>query len=134
VGDPPPGQKYYRVAVQDLAHPDRAAAYVKLRRASISTSGDTERYVIINGQRYSHIVDPTTGLGLTRRIGVTVISPDGTTSDWLTKPASILGPEKGLELIEATPGAAGRVVTIDGDQVHVYESRRWKEFVVEGEE
>jgi len=130
VGKPPPGKPYWRVAVQDLAHPGGApAAYVKLRNMSISTSGDTERYVIIGGTRYSHIVDPHTGLGLTRRIGASVISRDGMTSDWLTKPASILGPEAGLALIDATPGAAGRVVTIEGDQARVYESKRWREFV-----
>ncbi len=134
VGDPPPGKAYWRVAVQDLAHPQGwPAAYVKLRNSSISTSGDTERFIIIDGVRYSHVIDPHTGLGLRRRIGVTVLSPDGTTSDWLTKPASVLGPEAGLALIDATPGAAGRVVIIDEDgTVKTYESKRWREFVVSG--
>ena len=131
VADPPPGKKYWRVAVQSLADPDKSDGYVKLRNASISTSGDTQRFIIIDGQRYSHIIDPRTGLGLTRRIGCTVISPDGTTADWLCKPPCVLGPEKGLALIDRTPGAAGRVTTIDDNGVkHIYESRRWEDFVL----
>ena len=131
VGDPPPGREYWRVAVQSLADPAKTDGYVKLRNASISTSGDTQRYVIIEGQRYSHIINPKTGLGLTQRIGATVITQDGTTSDWLCKPPCVLGPELGLQLIDTTPGAAGRVVTLDeqGNE-HRFESKRWKDFVL----
>ncbi len=128
VGDPPPGKSHWRVAVQALEHPDKSAGYVELRNASISTSGDTERYVIIGGIRYSHIIDPRTGLGLTRRIGATVIAQDGSMADSMSKPLSVLGPEEGFKLIESTPGAAARVVTIDGDHSTVFESKRWHEF------
>lgn len=130
VGDPPPGKSHWRLAVQALEHPDKTAGYVELRNASISTSGDTERYIIIAGQRYSHIIDPRTGLGLTRRIGATVIATDGTTADSMSKPLSVLGPEEGMRLIESTPGTAARVVTIEGDHPTVYESKRWHEFQV----
>ena len=128
VGDPPPGKSHWRVAVQALEHPDKSAGYVELRNASISTSGDTERYVIIGGIRYSHIIDPRTGLGLTRRIGATVIAPDGSMADSMSKPLSVLGPEEGFKIIESTPGAAARVVTIDGEHSTVFESKRWREF------
>ena len=131
VGEPPPGKAYWRVAVQSLADPAKTEGYVKLRNASISTSGDTQRYVIINNQRYSHIINPKTGLGLTDRIGASVITPDGTTSDWLCKPPCVLGHEQGLALIDSTPRAAGRVVTLDEDGTeHKYESKRWKDFVL----
>lgn len=134
VGDPPPGKTYWRVAVQSLADPKMTDGYVRMRNASISTSGDTQRFVIIDGQRYSHIIDPRTGLGLQRRIGATVLTPDGTTSDWLCKPPCVLGPEKGLELIDSIAGAAGRVVELDerGEEL-TFESKRWREFVLSGE-
>ena len=128
VGDPPPGKSHWRIAVQALEHPDKSAGYVELRNASISTSGDTERYLIIDGKRYSHIIDPRTGLGLTRRIGATVIATDGATADWMSKPLSVMGPEEGLPLIESIPGAAARVVTIDGDKPTIHESKRWRAF------
>ncbi len=131
VGEPPPGKSHWRVAVQALENPGKSAGYVELRNASISTSGDTERYIIVDGQRYSHIIDPRTGLGLTRRIGATVIANDGSTADSMSKPLSVLGPEEGMRLIESTPGTAARVVTIEGDHPIVYESKRWREFKAE---
>ena len=128
VGDPPPGKSHWRVAIQSLAHPDQTAGYADLRNASISTSGDTERYIIIDGRRYSHIIDPRTGLGLTHRVGANVIATDGSAADWMCKPLCVLGPEEGMKLIESTPGAAARMVTLEGEQTKTFESHRWHEF------
>ena len=128
VGDPPPGKTHWRVAVQSLEHPGQSDGYVDLRNASISTSGDTERYIVIDGVRYSHIIDPRTGLGLTHRTGATVIATDGSSADWMCKPLCVLGPKEGLKLIEATPGAAARVVTIEGEEVKTYQSKGWHQF------
>ena len=132
VGDPPPGQHDWRVAVQSLQSPDETAGYVTLRNANISTSGDTYRYVELDGKRYSHIIDPRTGLGLSRRIGVTVIVPDGMTADWLPTAVSVLGPEKGLALVEQIPGAAARITTLDEQgRPHVMESKRYEKLKAE---
>jgi thiamine biosynthesis lipoprotein len=60
--------------------------------------------VVIGGRRYSHIVDPRTGLGLTDRIAVTVLAPKGVTSDGLSTALSVMGPEKGRALVRSTPG------------------------------
>jgi thiamine biosynthesis lipoprotein len=129
VGDPPPGKKHWRVGVNSLEKTDGPTDYVNLVNASISTAGDTERFVIIDGVRYSHILDPKTGLGLTRRIGCSVLSPSGTIADWVDDAACILGPQRGLELIDSLPGAAGRIVTLDDDgKATVYQSKRWREF------
>jgi len=108
--------------------------YVRVRRACVTSSGDTRRFVELGGRRYSHIIDPKTGLGLTRRIGATVVCPDGMTADALDTAVCVLGPEKGIELIDRTPGAAGRITTIDGDEVNVYESKRFRQFLIEPKE
>ena len=130
VGDPPPGTDGWVVAIQSLKDPGEVTGqYVKLRRACVTSSGDTRRFIEIGGKRYSHILDPRTGLGLTRRIGATVIAPDGMTADALDTAVCVLGPEKGLELVERTPGAAARITTIDGDRVTVHESKRFRDFV-----
>lgn len=133
-GDPPPGRPYWIVGIQSLSDPAKIDGHVKLHNYAVSTSGDTYRGADVNGTRFSHIVDPRTGLGLTKRIGVTALAPDGITADWITKPISILGPERGLEIIERIPGAAARVVTID-DTGHekVYQSRRFADFVLADE-
>jgi thiamine biosynthesis lipoprotein len=130
-GDPPPGRTYWIVGIQSLTDPAKIDGHVKLHHYAVSTSGDTYRGADVNGTRFSHIVDPRTGLGLTKRIGVTALAPDGITADWITKPISILGPERGLEIIERIPGAAARVVMLD-DAGHekVYQSKRFADFVL----
>src|SRR6185295_733829 len=57
---------------------------------AVTTSGDVYQYMEHNGKRYSHIVDPSTGYGITSQRNVTVIAADGTKADWLTKACSIL--------------------------------------------
>ncbi len=128
----PIGEKGWRVGIQSLQEPgEMTGEYVMLSNASISTSGDTYRVVEIDGKRYSHILDPKTGLGLTDRIGVTVIAPDGITSDWLDTAVAVMGREKGTELVESIPEAAARITTInDAGRITVSETSRFRQFVV----
>lgn len=99
LGDPPPGRAGWRIQVAD-----RSENVLILAGCGVATSGDWERYVEIDGVRYSHIVDPSTGLGLTSRILVTVVAPDGMSADALSTALSVLGPERGLRLAEDLPG------------------------------
>jgi thiamine biosynthesis lipoprotein len=109
VSGPPPGAKGWDIAIAPLAKEEKPP-HLLLHDAGVSTSGDAEQYVEIEGQRYSHVVDPRTGLGLVGRMNVTVVAPHGITADSLTKVVSVLGPEKGFKIIEATPGVSARVV------------------------
>ena len=106
-GDPPPGRDGWTVAVAPLDRGGTAPARtLLLRNAAVSTSGDSERYVEIQGTRYSHIVDPKTGLGVVDRCSVTVVASDGATADALDTSVYILGPVRGLPLVESTPRAS----------------------------
>jgi thiamine biosynthesis lipoprotein len=128
-GEPPPGRDAWRVAIQDIEDPSKTVGYVKLANRAVSTSGDTYRYVEIDGVRYSHIVDPKTGLGLTRRVGVTVIADDGITADWLDTALPVMDPDEGIALVERTPGAAARITTVAPDGgIHVRESARFGQY------
>jgi thiamine biosynthesis lipoprotein len=69
-----------------------------LADAAVSTSGDTEQFLEIGGVRYSHVVDPRTGIGLTQRRMATVVAPRGITADSLSKPAEILAPDRARDL------------------------------------
>ena len=130
-GDPPPGRPDWRIAIQSLADPEHVSDYVRIHNYGISTSGDTYRSAIVDGKRYSHIIDPRTGLGLTHRIGVTTVAPKGVVADWTATAISVLGPEKGLEMIERLDGAAARVVTLDeNEKEKVYESERFRQFLL----
>ena len=95
---------------------------------AISTSGDTRQFVEIGGRRYSHIVDPKTGVGLTDHSSVTVIAPDAMTADALASTVSVLGPKAGIALIDDTPGAAALVMRQPEGKLETYQSRRWKDF------
>ena len=130
VGDPPPGKQGWRIGIAPLTAPDDPPTrFVSLKNAAVATSGDAWQYVEIDGQRYSHIVDPHTGVGLTNRSSVTIIAPDGTTADSLATAVSVLGPERGLKLVAGTPGTAAFIIRqIDGKTAAI-ESGNFKEFV-----
>ncbi|MFM7131973.1 MAG: FAD:protein FMN transferase [bacterium] len=104
-GDAPPGRPGWRVDVAGLKPlPDKPATTLEIARAAVSTSGDAERFVEIDGRRYSHIVDPKTGLGLVRRASVTVVSALGESADAYATALYLLGP-RGPDLLGglATP-------------------------------
>jgi len=118
VGSAPPGKPGWRIAIealdpeQDAVHPrirDSKSAiqnrYLVLHDAGVSTSGDAEQHVDLGRVRYSHIVDPKTGVALTGHQSVTVVARDDFAADGLATAVSVLGPERGLKLIEATKGA-----------------------------
>jgi Membrane-associated lipoprotein involved in thiamine biosynthesis len=97
VSGPPPGADGWRV--------DAGGGETRvLVNGAISTSGDTEQFVEIGGVRYSHVVDPRTGLGLTSRVAVTVIAPDGLTSDSLSTALGVLGEPQGRWVAYLYPG------------------------------
>ena len=113
VSAPPPGRKGWRIGIAPLESPDMPPTrFLLLHDAAVSTSGDAEQYVEIDGTRYSHIVDPRTGIGVVGRSSVTVVAPDATTSDGMATAVSVLGPEQGLELVRSTPGTAALIVQV----------------------
>lgn len=132
VSDPPPDRNGWRVAIARLdvdgAPSDQA---VLLKHAAISTSGDLSQRLEIDGRRYSHIVDPRTGIGLTDHSLVTVIAPDSTTADSLATALSVLGPEKGLRLIESREGCSARIVRQPGEKIAVHQSSRFKDLLAD---
>ncbi len=129
VSDPPPGQSGWRIEVAplDVTHAP-PARFVLLRRRALATSGDVFQHVEIDGVRYSHIVDPRTGLGLTDHSLVTVIARDCMAADSLATAVSVLGPGEGIALVEQTPGAAVHLVRRPGADIELRESRRFGQF------
>jgi thiamine biosynthesis lipoprotein len=100
-------------------------ARLVLENQAVSTSGDIEQYVEINGVRYSHIVNPQTGLGLVGRMSATVVASRGTDSDAATKPVCVLGPDKGPAWIDQFPDLACLYLNYVDGKVKQHPSRRW---------
>ena len=126
-GDPPPGLPGWRIEVAALDAPGAPPPrIVHLANRGIATSGDVFQKVEIDGKRYSHIVDPHTGLGLTDHSLVTVVARDCFTANGWTTSVSVLGPARGVKLLDETPGIAGLLVRKPGGEVEFIESREWK--------
>jgi thiamine biosynthesis lipoprotein len=111
VSGPPPERPGWTIALQGC--PDGPLV---LAHQAVSTSGDSHQYIEIEGTRYSHIVDPRTGLGLTNRIQATVVARRGVDADPLATALCVLGPGPGDELaakfgaraVWARPGQDGK--------------------------
>ena len=114
-GHPPPDKKAWEVDIAPIAKGQKPRR-LHLANAAVSTSGDLEQFVVIEGVRYSHIVDPRTGLGLTGRRSVTVIARNGTTADSMTKAVMLMPRDKALALVEETPDAAAYIVRVGRDE------------------
>jgi thiamine biosynthesis lipoprotein len=128
VGDPPPGKKGWRIGIAPLDPKDRPSRYVQVANVGVSTSGDSLQHVEIAGRRYSHVIDPRTGMALTDRCSVTVVAPDATASDALSTGISVLGPNEGIAVADKLPGTAAVIVRKPGVKTESYESTRWRQF------
>jgi thiamine biosynthesis lipoprotein len=128
VGDAPADAKAWKIDIAPLEPNGPPTQSVWLANASISTSGDAFQFLEIDGKRYSHIVDPRTGYGLTQRSSVTVITTMGKIADGLGTAVSVLGPDKGMQLIESIPGAAAYIVAIENEKPKTYASSRFRQF------
>jgi len=120
IGQAPPGKQGWMIGINAPGEKEQILpGLLLLQHIAIATSGDIYQYVELNGKRYSHIVDPATGIGLTRSRNVTVIAADGTDADWLATACSVLSFRASLKLIRHFPGAALFVSEIrNGKIVH----------------
>jgi thiamine biosynthesis lipoprotein len=126
VGDGPAGRRW-RVGIRD-PRGDDAFATLDVTNVSVSTSGDYERFFVLDGVRYHHILDPRTGWPARGVTSATVISSDATLADALSTALVVLDPRRAMAVVRdfgveavivrddggvlATPGLAGRLTVI----------------------
>jgi len=125
LGDPPPDRPGWQIGLAPQPPHNSPRLMLSLSNTAVATSGDMYQHVVIGGKRYSHIVDPRTGIGLVNQISVTVIHPDPTTADGLSTAVSVLGVEKGLKLIESIPEAAALIVEPLNGATKLHQSKRF---------
>lgn len=134
VGEPPPGRPGWRIELAPLDVTNAPPAkFVLLKNAALATSGDVFQHLEFEGRRYSHIVDPRTGIGLTDHSLVVMIAGDCMTADSLSKVVSVRGPEAGLALIARQPGVEARIVRLPDNQIEMRETAGFKKFYTEPE-
>jgi thiamine biosynthesis lipoprotein len=88
---------------------------IELENEAVSTAGDYQRFIMKDGIRYHHILDPTTLQPARGCQSVTIIAKDGVMADGLDTGIFVMGPEKGMALIESLPDVEGVIVNAQGD-------------------
>jgi thiamine biosynthesis lipoprotein len=108
------GERRWRVGIRDpRGGRSDFFALAEVEDATFSTSGDYERFVVQDGVRHHHILDPRTGRPARRCRSVTVMARDAMTAEGLTKGIFVLGPEAGMKLVEKLPDVEAVIVDAD---------------------
>ena len=99
-----PSGNPWRIGISDPDAPEKIFSYLNISGKAVATSGNYEKYVIINGKKYSHTIDPKTGLPVTGIKSVTVISDNAEFADAMATPVAVMGIKAGLYLVNQVPG------------------------------
>jgi thiamine biosynthesis lipoprotein len=112
-GKQPEGGEW-TVGITNPMKDDTVFAVIPLLQSAVVTSGSYEKYVMFNGVRYSHILNPVTGYPATGVCSVTVFGPDAELANGFSTSIMVMGKDKGLELIKAYPAYQCVIIADDG--------------------
>jgi thiamine biosynthesis lipoprotein len=112
-GKQPNGQPW-KIGITNPFKPEKLLAVVPLNQGAVTTSGSYEKFVIFNGKRYSHIINPATGYPATGLCSVTVFGPNAETANGLSTSMMVLGQTKGLLLLQKFPDYSCVMITDNG--------------------
>ena len=114
-----PNAKPWTIAIADPNAQNKAFSYINISDVAVATSGNYEKFVIIDGKKYSHTIDPKTGFPVFGIKSVTIICPNAELADAMATPISVLGVDAGLGLINQMKQIA--CIIIDDDN-NIYTS------------
>jgi thiamine biosynthesis lipoprotein len=101
-----PDGKDWTIGIADPDAAQHSFSYLNISNMAIATSGNYEKFVMIDGKKYSHTIDPKTGLPVTGIKSVTIISPNAEIADAMATPVTIMGIKAGLDMINQLKGIA----------------------------
>lgn len=99
----PPGEEGWRIGIRDPRGGRNVIGSLLLMDEAVSTSGNYENYVEIEGTIYGHIIDPRAGRPVSHMLSVTVVAPTALEADALSTGLFVLGPESGEKVLELLP-------------------------------
>lgn len=102
------------VGIQDPRDKSKMRATMELTESAVATSGDYERFFIVDGVRYHHILDPLTGFPARKCRSVTILHNEVIWADALATATFVLGPERGMALVEKLPDAEVLIIDSSG--------------------
>jgi thiamine biosynthesis lipoprotein len=112
-----PNGKPWNIGITNPFDPEKLLAVVPLQQEAVTTSGSYEKFVVFDGKRYSHIINPATGYPATGLCSVTVFGPNAETSNGLSTSLMVLGKTAGLLLLDKYPEYSCLMITDDGKVV-----------------
>ena len=115
-----PNGKPWTIGIANPEAIQHAFSYLDITNTSVATSGNYEKFIMINGKKYSHTIDPKTGLPVTGIKSVTIISPNAEIADAMATPVMVMGIKVGLDMIDQIKGLA--CIIID-DNNTIYTSK-----------
>lgn len=107
----------WKIGIQDPRDKKKIKKVVKIIDKAVATSGDYEKYFILDGKRYHHILDPKTGYPAKGCISVTIIASDALLADILSTGVFILGWKEGIKLVEKIEGVEGYIIADDKEYI-----------------
>jgi FAD:protein FMN transferase len=132
LGAAPPDATAWRIGVASVKGSEPPRYWLCLHDCVIATSGDLWQFLEIDGVRYSHVLDPQTGMGVTRRGSATIIAADGCAADALASASCVLAPDKAISLIEQH-GASGLLLTAVGLDVSEHRSPQFARLLAQAQ-
>jgi thiamine biosynthesis lipoprotein len=112
-----PNGKDWNIGMTNPFHPDTLFAVVPLNNGAVTTSGSYEKFVVFDGKRYSHIINPATGYPATGLCSVSVFGPNAETANGLSTSLMVLGQKEGLLLLKKYPDYSCVMITDNGKLV-----------------
>jgi len=112
-----PGGKPWTIGIADPDAARHAFSSLEITNTSVATSGNYEKFIVIDGKKYSHTIDPKTGLPVTGIKSVTIICPNAEMADAMATPVMIMGIKAGLDMINQIRGMACLIID-DHNNIH----------------
>ena len=106
--------KDWNIGITNPFHPDDVFAVVPLNEGAVTTSGSYEKFVILNGKRFSHIINPATGYPATGLCSVTVFGPKAEIANGFSTSLMVMGRKAGIDLINKYPDYSCIMITDSG--------------------
>jgi len=109
-----PNGSPWKIGITNPFKPEKLLGVVSLEQEAVTTSGSYEKFVVFNGKRYSHIINPATGYPATGLCSVTIFGPNAETANGLSTSIMVLGQKDGLILLSKFPEYSGLMITDKG--------------------
>jgi len=112
-----PDGKQWTIAIANPNAAHQAFSYMEISNMAVATSGNYEKFVMIGGKKYSHTINPRTGLPISGIKSVTIITTNAELADAMATPVTIMGITSGLDMINQIKGVEAIIID-DNDKLY----------------